>query len=121
MDYFSGSHGGLPGGDQGQDDGGRRGDGNDFGGHAIDVFRAITVNGHVVLSTTDGHPFDSDLSTHPATTTIATHATSTHDTATLVSDLILWLNRGPWGGAGRGGHTLVVDISAGSGDLFKVF
>jgi hypothetical protein len=97
------------------------GGGDRLDGEPLAVFQAVNVNGAVVLATTDGHLFDSDLSTHQPSATIATQATNTHDTAVLVSNLIGWLNRGPWGGASRGGHTLVVDISAGEGDLFKVF
>jgi hypothetical protein len=92
----------------------------DFRESSVDAFRALTTtSGAVVLATTDGHPFDASLSTHAPSTTIATTATSTHDTATLVSNLIGWLNRGPWGGTSRGGHTLEVDLDSG-GDLFIV-
>jgi hypothetical protein len=125
-DYFSAGHGSqhpaIPDRDQGEDNGDRRGDRNEFDGHAVDVFRAITTSsGAVVLATTDGKPFDASLSKHAPSRTIPTSATSTHDVATLTRNLILYLNGGVWGGSNRASHVLVVDLNAESGVLFKVF
>jgi hypothetical protein len=102
----------------GDDDHGNNGD---FGGPAVDVFRAIASHGTVVLEATSGYPFHSSLSTHTPSMTSATNATSVHDTAQLVSDLTGWLDGGPWGGASRGGHILEVDLLFGDPDLFNVF
>jgi hypothetical protein len=86
------------------------------------VFKAVKqADGTIVLATLDGKKFNAALSTHPASATIPTTATSTRDAATLAKDLILYLNKGVWGGANRGGHTLVVDLDASGGDVFKVF
>ena len=85
------------------------------------MFRALTtLSGSVVLATTDGKPFDSGLSTHAPSNTIPTSATSINDLAMLTKDLIEYLDRGPWGGANRGGHTLEIDLDAFGGDLFSV-
>ena len=97
------------------------GNGDNLLGHPAEVFRAVTDHGAVALATTDGKPFNQNLSTHPASKTIPTTATSTHDAATLARDLILYLDKGVWGGANRGGHVLVIDLKSGSGDVFKVF
>jgi hypothetical protein len=110
--------------DDGSDRHGRSDGADGHGRHdrvePVAVFKAEAVNGSVVLATTDGEPFDQGLSTHPAGTTIPTTATGTRDAATLARDLILYLNKGVWGGANRGGHTLVVDLDARGGDLFVV-
>jgi hypothetical protein len=123
-------HGGLPNPprDRGDHDdrvfsefGDSRSEGDDRGRHPVDVFRAVQEHGAVVLATTDGKNFDADLSKHPASTTIPTSATSTRAAATLATDLIHYLNKGVWGGANRGGHTLAVDLDAAGGDEFAVF
>jgi hypothetical protein len=122
--HDGGSHDNGGGGDDGGNgvfsDFHHSGSGPNGHGAPMAVFRAAKEDGAVVLRTLDGKKFDQRLSTHPASATIPTTATGKRDAAALAKDLILYLNKGTWGGANRGGHTLVVNLD-GDGDLFKVF
>jgi hypothetical protein len=92
-----------------------------FKKHVMEEFRALQQNnGTVVIATTDGKRFNALLGEHPAKT-IATTASSTADTPTLVSDLMVCLNKGTWGEAWRQGKLLEVDLTALNGPLLSVF
>lgn len=84
-------------------------------------FRAVQgLNGTIVLTTTNGKPVSPLLTTLPRLTTITTSASSTKDSATLVTDLMNGLNRGTWGGAARKGKVLTVDLTQASGVVIAV-
>jgi hypothetical protein len=119
-------HGGLPGHYTGVPIRQQYGPGGSLpdpatGSRALAAFCAVPQNGAMVLATLNGKSFNQSLSTHPAGATVPTTAANKLDAAVMARDLIQYLNKGTWGGANRGGHTLFVDLDAKRGDVFTVF